>query len=607
MQEAIFYEKQIIIENCLFGVDINAKSVSICRLRLWIELLKNMYYRASEKNKYVAGELETLPNIDINIKWGNSLISRFGLGNTQNLLPKDRLFVKKLIDDYKTQVFTYKSVKDWKAKYEIRQQIGRIKSELEKFVVPNDKDFAEMRKKEAELGQIAFVFDAKERERQITLTEEVKSLRKKYAEKLQTLYSNTLEWRFDFPEVLDEEGNFVGFDVVVANPPYGVNLSKSHIDVFENNYETFYGRGESYILFIEMANKILKNNGLLAFIIPDTLLNLSFTELSRKYILKNTYLLEIDLLPSTVFSEAVVDTILLFFEKTQEIEHFHESDVLVKIYAKKEKLVNMDFPQHSFTISTAIWHQQGAFNLQILEKDYEILHKIEQNFPVLDSFAKMFSGIKTYEVGKGNPPQTVEIQASKPYTSSEEINEYWSPFLDGKHIGRYEMLWKENNWILYGEHLAAPRHSRNFEGERILIRKIIGNRLISHYVSGNYFSNTLLFILKLLPQKANISYLSLLGILNSRLIAWYFRKKFQISAEDTFPQIMIKDILQFPIPNVENELTREIEYFVNEIFSLKKQNIQANITDLEIQIDEIVYQLYELSVEEIQMVETKNN
>jgi type II restriction/modification system DNA methylase subunit YeeA len=79
IQETLFHEKQTIIENCLFGVDINPNSVKICRLRLWIELLKNAYYKSEN-------ELETLPNIDINIKNGNSLINRFGLTVTCHLL-----------------------------------------------------------------------------------------------------------------------------------------------------------------------------------------------------------------------------------------------------------------------------------------------------------------------------------------------------------------------------------------------------------------------------------------------------------------------------------------------------------------------------------------
>ena len=599
LQEAFFHEKQKMIENCLFGVDINPKSVAICRLRLWIELLKNMYY--TKESKFT--ELETLPNIDINIKCGNSLVSRFGLGNVQNLLPKDRIFVKNLIDKYKIQVVAYKSVKDLGAKDNIREQIRLLKMELEKFVVPNDKDFETLRKKEAELGQISFAFDAKEREKQVKLAEEVTFLRQKYTQKLQTLYRNSFEWRFDFPEVLDENGDFVGFDVVVANPPYGINLLRNYADIFENNYKTFYGRGESYVLFIEMANNILKNKGLLAYIIPDTLLNLSFTELSREYILKNTYLSEVDLLPTNVFANASVDTILLFFQKTESIDTFHESDVSVKIYTRKEKLVNLDFPQHSFSISTAIWHQQGAFNLQISQKDYNILYQIEQKFPILAFFAEIFSGVKAYEVGKGIPAQTVDIKNNKPYTSAQQKDKHWSPFLDGKHIGRYETLWKEDNWILYGNHLAASRDAAHFEGEKILIRKIISERLIAHYVSDTYFCNTLLFILKLIPEKANIPYLSLLGILNSRFIAWYFRKKFQIKAEDIFPQIMIKDILLFPIPNLNNEITKGIEILVSEVINSKKQGI--NPMDLESQIDALVYKLYHLTEEEIAIIEEK--
>ena len=100
IQETLFHEKQTIIENCLFGVDINPNSVKICRLRLWIELLKNAYYRTN------TNELETLPNIDINIKCGNSLISRFGLdADLKDALKKSKLS----IGAYKNAVKTYRN------------------------------------------------------------------------------------------------------------------------------------------------------------------------------------------------------------------------------------------------------------------------------------------------------------------------------------------------------------------------------------------------------------------------------------------------------------------------------------------------------------------
>jgi adenine-specific DNA-methyltransferase len=216
LQETLFHEKQDLIENSLFGVDINPKSVMICRLRLWIELLKNAYYTQGSEYKH----LETLPNIDINIKWGNSLISRFAIDDKNSMLPKDREFVKQLIEKYKILVDGYKNALDKKAKDDYRRQIGYIKTEVEKFTFPNDKDYAQLKKKEGELMQTVMVFDPKEKERLNKLAEEVTELKKAYEEKLKTVYGNSFEWRFEFPEVLDKDGQFQGFDLVIGNPPY---------------------------------------------------------------------------------------------------------------------------------------------------------------------------------------------------------------------------------------------------------------------------------------------------------------------------------------------------------------------------------------------------
>lgn len=601
VQEAIFNEKKIIIENCLFGVDINAKSVSICRLRLWIELLKNMYY--TKESKYV--ELETLPNLDINIKVGNSLVSRFSTNNTnqKNVLPKERVYIKQLIDKYKVLVFAYKNVRDYHSKQDIRRQIALLKSEFEKFSIPNDTDFLALRKKESEIQQISFAFDADDRNNQIKLAEEIKVLRQKYMQKLQTLYLKSLEWRFEFPEVLDENGDFIGFDVVVANPPYGIAFSANMQQLLSNSYQAFAGRGESYILFIEKAINLLSNKGFLGFIIPDTLLNLDFTNLARQYILKYTNLLEIDALPSTVFADATVDTILLFLQKNNENEVFKHTDVSVKTYAKKENITSLAFPHHASQVSTKIWLQDGTFNLKTNPFEYTILHKVEEKFPRLADFAEMFSGIKVYEVGKGNPPQSAQVRDNKPFTSDYAKDIKWKPFLDGKHIGRYEMLWENNNWLLYGDWLAAPRSQYHFEGEKILIRKIVGQQLIAHYVTDTFYCNTLLFILKLKENIANITYKSLLGIINSTFIAWYFGKKCQITAEDTFPQIMIKDVLQFPIPNINNEIMADIETCVKNLLRIKQEKQTHNTSLLEKEIDQLVYQLYGLSEAEIAIIE----
>lgn len=188
LQEALFYEKQALIENCLFGVDINPKSVMICRLRLWIELLKHSYY--TKESKYQS--LETLPNIDINIKCGNSLISRFNLGEKQDVVKGQRIYVQRLIEKYKVVVFGYKNAVDKNQKDEFRKQISNIRSEFENFIVPNDKDFAKIKEKENEARDLDF-FTAGNKDKVVQLSSELSELRKAYNEKLKNLYGNAFE------------------------------------------------------------------------------------------------------------------------------------------------------------------------------------------------------------------------------------------------------------------------------------------------------------------------------------------------------------------------------------------------------------------------------
>jgi adenine-specific DNA-methyltransferase len=610
IQETLFHEKQTIIENCLFGVDINPNSVKICRLRLWIELLKNAYY----KN---AAELETLPNIDINIKCGNSLVSRFAIdADLKQALKKS----KWSITSYRLAVASYRNAQNKEEKREMERLIKLIKHNFASEISQNNPVKKRLDKLANELYQRftgAFLFEPeenygskeksleekrkKEREK---IEKEIEDLNKKLEEiKNNKIFENAFEWRFEFPEVLNDEGDFVGFDVVIGNPPYGVNFKKENGNTYEKLYSTFNWRGESYILFIERAVLIMKNTGHFAFIIPDTLLNLGFTAASRKFILKTAKIQEIVLLPTNVFSDATVDTILLFFQKNFSSADFIETQAKVKVFDKKDFITNLNTPLRSFNIGTHNWFHSNNFNVQSSPLELKIINGLDAKFESLDQFTEMFYGIKAYQVGKGKPEQTITIRNEKPFTSLQKESEKWFPFFDGKDIGYYSLLWNKNNWIHYGPWLAEPRDPAKFEGEKILIRKITGRTLISHYIPYTSYCNTLLFVLKLRHEAAKISYKALLGVLNSNFIGWYFRKKFQILESDTFPQIMIRDINQFAVPNLANQSTKDIEVLVDQILIEKEENPSADTTLLESQIDQLVYELYGLTEEEIAIVE----
>lgn len=602
IQETLFHEKQTIIENCLFGVDINPNSVKICRLRLWIELLKNAYY----KNE---SELETLPNIDINIKCGNSLVSRFAIdADLGQALKKS----KWTIGSYRIAVDTYRNAQSKEEKREMERLIADIKSDFRSEISKNDPKIQRLNRLSGELIKLTtqpdlFAQTAKEKKvwqkKVDTLTKQINKLESEIEEiKANKIFENAFEWRFEFPEVLNDKGDFVGFDVVIGNPPYGINFNKENTSTYKLQYETFNSRGESYVLFIEKGNEILKSNGILSFIVPDTLLNLGFTLELREYLLRKTALEELVLLPANVFNDATVDTILLFFYKPLKKPSYDYS-VRIKTFPKKVQVVNLINPPRSFETSISFWSPGLGFNVQSDQNELQIIRRVDSVFPKLAEYSEIFSGIKTYEVGKGQPPQTTNIRDTKPFTSSSKESDEWSPFFEGKHIGYYSLLWKDNNWVHYGEWLAAPREAENFKDEKILIRKITSDRLISTYIPYTSYCNTLLFVLKLKNGIAEHSYQSILGVLNSKFIGWYFRKKFQISDDGTFPQIMIRDILQFSIPNTWGYITENIQEKVTHILSIKQVDSNADTSDLETQIDQLVYQLYDLTEEEIAIIE----
>ena len=237
IQEALFKEKKNIIENCLFGVDLNPNSVNICRLRLWIELLKNAYYTEESDFK----RLETLPNIDINIKVGDSLLSKYPVQNNRvvlDFLQKGDKADKKSglaarLKEYRESVQDYKKGGSAYDKRQLRLNINGLKAQLKE---PPIVDL---------WGNVSQASDID--------------------------FSNSLEWMFEFPEILDDEGKFVGFDAVIGNPPYVQLQSMGAMsDVYGDRGYTCYNKSaDLYCLFVERAYSLLKKNGYFSFIMPN--------------------------------------------------------------------------------------------------------------------------------------------------------------------------------------------------------------------------------------------------------------------------------------------------------------------------------------------------
>jgi type I restriction-modification system DNA methylase subunit len=422
---------------------------------------------------------------------------------------------------------------------------------------------------------------------------------------------NAFDWKEQFHEIFKSKTS--GFDAVIGNPPYGAEFPAKSLNYLNTHFKTFVWRGESYLLFIEQAINLLNLGGLFGYIVPDTYLNLGFTKSLRTFLLSQTKLREIVSLPAEIFPNTTVDTTLLFTEKAKFVPSFHECSVQVKTFDKKCKIDMISNPKRTFVVSTDVWHRNNAFLVHAEPTEINLISRIASLHHPLSDYADLFYGIKVYQVGKGSPPQTENIRDTKPFTSNRREDVSFLPMLDGKHIGRYMLLWNRNNWVKYGPWLAEPRKPEKYQGEKLLIRKIVGKTLIATYFPETSYCNTLLYVLKRNPR-IDLAYYYLLGILNSIFMGWYYRKKFQISDSDTFPQIMIRDILQFPIPKPDKSKHDKMVKLVERMLDLHKKLAEAKVPDEKTKlqrqisaadsaIDKLVYDLYDLTDEEIKIIE----
>lgn len=333
IQEALFHEKQRLIENCLFGVDLNGNSVGICRLRLWIELLKNTYYTKESQYEH----LRTLPNLDINIKQGDSLLSKFSTGESlSNVLHGTRI----TISSYKSLVSQYKATADKEVKHEIEGKIKAIKSHMNESLSKSNPNYRELAKNQLRMldiqGQIAFFQKENTKEALIAirkLEKEQNDLAEKIAkQRIKTednkkKFEGSFEWRFEFPEILDAQGKFIGFDLIIGNPPY-IQLQENESFLANKYagldcYRTFKRSGDIYYLFIERAWQLLAKNGVMSLITSNKWLKNKYGNNLREFVdscLNPEVLLDFG--SNKVFENADVLTDILVATKT---ENLHET------------------------------------------------------------------------------------------------------------------------------------------------------------------------------------------------------------------------------------------------------------------------------------------
>ena len=558
IQETIFYEKRNLIENCLFGVDINPNSVQICRLRLWIELLKSSYYTKQSNFK----ELQTLPNIDINIKQGNSLLQKFSFDENLTSVFKGKFKV----NDYKDIVKKYKETNDKSIKETLKQYLKELKDEFKsstpgKLVERYTKEQREFNLYNDQLKNL-LLFNEKvskgEKEKLKELENKVLSSQSKIEEiKTNTNYKESFEWRFEFPELMNDKGDFIGFDGIIGNPPYVVIKKENYLSKLYN-WNT-----DLYLMFFELSiNKLLKDGGFLSFITPRFyLVNKNCGDL-RKFFTDeiHTY----TLIETNPFEEVNTECVITYIEKKSPTSE------LIPIYQETNKeftLTNqLEKPlirkRDSYTIITFITKELD-----------EVLDSIEENSSTLISIYD--ESLRGLEIGKKELTQ---------------LNK-GVKCLIGEDMDSFEI--KYQNSFVDPDFKDYKRLQKFFQKKNMVLLRRVSKDLKSTINNENYSFNKNIYGISLKDDYSNV-FIS--GLLNSELLNFYYKYKYSTKKGDLFPEIQKYLYEQLPIRNTPKKDQKKITDIVNKLFSKPKDN------DLMKLLNDEVYKLYEIEPHQIKII-----
>jgi len=379
-----------------------------------------------------------------------------------------------------------------------------------------------------------------------------------------------------------------GFDVVIANPPYGVNLALAHAKQFALRHPAVKKIPDSYCCFILQSFALLRKHGVLSFIVPNTFCDLESGENFRRYLLENTKLIWL-WQSGWAFEAAVVDTLVFLGENTKpDLSSAIRITVDDKTY----------------------FRQVGDFLSNSLAKiDYrnppgksDLLRKIQTRSIPLEKIADVKAGVKMYEKGKGQPPQTEKTVTEKLYSVVGKCPPGWESLYRGTHVGRYALK-PANEYVNYGPWLAAPRNPELFDSPKILMRRT-DDQLRSCIENKSSICVNSCHVIKFKPQIASkMSYEFLLGVLNSRLTQYAFETSNPQMVGKVFAEIKVVYVERLPILAVESEKQRPVERLVERILAVKQRDAEADVSALEREIDELVYALYGLTPDEIALIE----
>ena len=529
--------KLYLIENCLYGVDIQPIAIQITKLRFFISLVCDQKTNRNKKDNH---GIRPLPNLETKFVAADTLI---GLPEmTQSLF--------------------------------VHPRVGLIEKEIETLY---HNHFSEQR-----------------RDRKLANQRKVKNLRQELGKLLaESLMApkkaqHVAEWdpfdpqsSADFfdPHWMFGQALADGFDIIIGNPPYGASLTESTKAAVGQAYKHQDYQLDTYLLFVERGVQLLQKDGIQSFIIPNTWLPSLMLKSIRQFVIGSTALVSLVDIRTAVFA-AVVDTTILTHRK-------HKStDNCFPIYAYTDSGFELLYQQKQ-----SEWNSRPGDPISVaLTPSFTKIAMLISGDSTLGDHFVVTQGSKLYQVGKGFPPQDRKTVDLKPFTSDHQRPGF-RPLLRGKHVVPFQIKWDEDLWVKYGVWLAEPRASAGFDDpEKVVIRQT-GDTLIAALDTKRFVTMDNLYTIR--QRSGTHSLPCLLVFLNSSVLRWYYQKVVNPEVGEALAQVKKGHLVRLPMPKISGASSKLIGNLANLIQFVKVDKASsAAVSFLDDLIDACVMECY---------------
>ena len=640
--------KRNIIQNNIFGVDIEQGAVDIARLRFWLALVVD------------ADEPQPLPNLDYKITCGNSLLNRYALDT-----PLDNVFIeynKDKNDDDKLSLAKYKQLVN-----DYTNTSNHAKKDLFRKTIEEIKKTFKTELSKKEINKIVSVKkDIYDLEQPNLFGEELTKAQKSELKKLKTklekleseredvlnnkVYEDAFEWRFEFPQLLDENGKFIGFDIIIGNPPYIKEATDKNAFDGLRNTEYYQGKMDLWYIFACKGIDLLKSNACLCYIATNNWVTNDGASILRNKIVSDVKIIQlIDFFDAMVFDSASIQTMIMLFQKDSVTDnYFFDYRKVQQKHANKQVAINLLEKIHDDSnvyfmplfnrehFSNQLLTFASTENDQILQlisnakhillNDQDGLKEISSGIDVLQDYvnkkAQQLLNNKK-QIGDG-----IFVLSQQEYDSlsfNDNEKSLVKPYYTSKLINRYSVCKENSEWIIYTDSSAndsislypniqkhldqfskvitsvnkpyglhRARKKESFEGEKILALRKCVNRPAFSYVNFDSFVSRAYLIIR--TNRVNQKYLT--GLLNSTLIKYWLKYKGKMQGANF--QIDKEPLQQIPIAvpaiNVQELIATIVDYVM--MASSTKENLSELVSNETIAlffekiIDGCVYELY---------------